>query len=65
MYYDANKDQYKTKDEEGNEVQLDLPDIKDRVKADVQRAREQEAYQQLIQRLLVSNNVELFSDLVE
>lgn len=65
MYYDANKEQYKTKDEEGNEVQLELPDIKSRVKLDVQRAREQEAYQQLIQRLLVSNNVEILSDLVE
>ncbi|OQY27433.1 MAG: hypothetical protein B6244_10705 [Candidatus Cloacimonetes bacterium 4572_55] len=64
LYYDANKSQYLVKDEEGNERQATLEEVKTRVRSDVQSQREQDAYQQLVQQLLTANDVKLYSDLV-
>lgn len=65
LYYDANAERYITTDEDGNERQLELTEIKERVRADLKREREQQAYQELVQRLLTANDVKLYSDLVK
>ncbi len=65
LYYDANKDQYKTKDDKGAERVPELAEVKDRVKQELQMQREQQAYQQLVGQLLTANNVKLYGDLVE
>ena len=66
LYYQANKEKYAEKDNEGKVVGTKpLAEVKTKVMQDVIRAKQKEAYDLLIQRLMRAENVEIFDDKVQ
>lgn len=63
LYYDANKEDYAKKDDKGKVLEMrPFEEVKTRVMQDYIRKKQQEAYDQLIQRLMQSESVEIFDD---
>lgn len=65
LYYNANKEKYAEKDDKGKVVkQKSFNEVAEQVGRDYSRQKQQEAYQQLAERLIKANNVTFFEDKV-
>ena len=63
LYYQANKEKYAEKDEEGEIVEIkSFDEVKSKVMQDLIRKRQQEAYDQLVQRMMRAEAVEIYQD---
>lgn len=61
LYYEANKDKFAEKDDEGNVTrQKSLSEVREQVYNDLARKKYQDAYQALIERMLMAENVRFF-----
>ena len=61
LYFKANKEKYAEKDEKGKVVrQKSFPECAEEVARDLFQERQQEAYQQLIERLMKAENVTIY-----
>lgn len=66
LYYRANLDQYVEKDEEGNvKRQKSYDEVSRQVAEDYVREKQQKAYDALLQRMMRTEKVEIFDDLVK
>ena len=66
LYFQANKDKYAETDEEGNVVaEKTLQDVREQVYNDYARQKYQNAYQGLIERMLMGENVRFFESRVQ
>ncbi len=66
MYYKANKEKYTEKDEGGNiKNQKPFSEVKQQVAQDLIREKQQKKYNELIQRILKTEGVEIYSDLIK
>lgn len=66
LYFDANKEKYAEKDDEGNVVsEKSLPDVREQVYNEYARQKYQNAYQALIEKMLMAENVRFFESRVE
>jgi tetratricopeptide (TPR) repeat protein len=66
LYFDANKETYSEKDDDGNIVnEKSLADVREQVYNDYGRQKYQNAYQALIERMLMAENVRFFESRVE
>ena len=64
LYYDAHKDRY-MEEQDGEEIQLNYFEARDRVVQDLSLERQQEAYNKLLARMLSAEEVKIYDDLVE
>jgi hypothetical protein len=65
LYYKANPDRYAEKDENGGiKRQKPLDEVRKQVAEDLLKERQQKAYQELIDRMMRTEKVEIYSDLV-
>lgn len=63
LYYKAHKEKYAKKDEKGEIVNIrPLEEVKNQVMQDLIRERQQEAYEQLVQRMMRAEAVQIFED---
>jgi tetratricopeptide (TPR) repeat protein len=63
LYYKANKEKYAKKDKDGKIIQIKpLEQVKTQVMQDLIRERQQEAYDQLVQRMMRAEAVEIYED---
>lgn len=63
LYYKAHKDDYAKKDDNGNIVtEQPLAEVKDRVMKDLVKDKQKEAYEQLLQRMMRAEAVEIYED---
>jgi hypothetical protein len=63
LYYDANKENYAKKDDKGKVIELrPFEEVKAKVMQDYIRKKQQEAYDQLIQRLMRAEAVQIYDD---
>jgi tetratricopeptide (TPR) repeat protein len=63
LYYKANKDNYATKDEEGNVTSYkSFEQVKQKVTQDLIQERQKEAYDRLVQRMMRAEAVEVYED---
>lgn len=63
LYYEANKEQYAEKDEEGNVVrETPLSEVREQVAEDLARQKFQNAYQAMIERMMLTEDVQFFDD---
>jgi 5'(3')-deoxyribonucleotidase len=61
LYYKANKEKYAEKDEDGKVIrQKSFQETAQQVAQDLLRERQQEAYQQLLDRLMKAENVNIY-----
>lgn len=66
LYYKANKDKYAEKDKQGNvKRQKSLDEVREQVTKDLINEKQQQAYDQLIQRLMRAENVEIYEDRIQ
>ncbi len=66
LYYEANKDQYVEKDEQGNVVaEKPLSEVQEEVAQDLARQKFQNAYQAMIERMMLTEDVQFFEDNVK
>jgi hypothetical protein len=66
MYYKANPDKYAEKDAKGKTVRVrPLGEVQKQVTEDLVREKQQEAYGQLIQRMMTAEKVAVYDDLVD
>jgi peptidyl-prolyl cis-trans isomerase C len=61
LYFDAHKKDYQSKDKD-NAKEVTFEEVKDRVKQDYNRMKQEELYRQLIERMLKAENVKIFND---
>jgi len=64
LYYDALKDRY-MEEQDGEEIQLNYFEARDRVVQDLSLERQQEAYNKLLARMLSAEEVKIYDDLIE
>ncbi len=65
LFYEAHKDRYTEKDEKGAvKRQKSLAEVRKTVAEDLLRERQQQAYEALIQRMMRTEKVEIYDDLV-
>lgn len=63
LYYDANKENYAKKDDKGKIIEIrPFEEVKTKVMQDYIHKRQQEAYEQLIQRLMRAEAVQIYDD---
>ncbi len=63
LYYDANKENYAKKDDKGNVTGIrPFEEVKTKVMQDYIRKKQQDAYDQLIQRLMRAEAVQIYDD---
>jgi len=61
LYFKANSDRYAEKDEQGKVKKIpSFAEVKDRVAQDFVREKQEQAYQQLIERLMKAENVQIY-----
>ncbi len=66
LYYDAHKEKYAEKDKKGKvKRQKSFSEVQQQAARDLAAERQQEAYQQLVQRLMQVEDVKLFKDRIE
>lgn len=66
LYYKAHKEKYAKKDEDGKIIEIKpLDEVKTQVMQDLIRERQQEAYDQLVQRMMRAEAVEIYEDRLE
>jgi len=66
LYFKAHQDQYTEKDDKGNvKRQKSFSEVQKQVAEDLVRERQQKAYNELLQRMLTAENVEIYDDLVQ
>lgn len=66
LYYQAHKEDYTEKDEEGNVVrEKELEEVQQQVAQDLSRKKYQEAYQDLIDRMVIAEGVQVFQNKVQ
>ena len=66
LYFEANKEKYAERDEDGNiKSEKSLPDVREQVYNDYARKKYQDAYQGLIERMLMGENVRFFESQVQ
>jgi len=65
LYYKANKDKYVERDEKGNvKRQKPLDEVRKKVAEDLMRENQQKAYEELLQRMMTAEKVEIYDDRV-
>lgn len=63
LYYKANKEKYAKKDKDGKIIEMrSLDEVKSQVMQDLIRKRQQEAYDQLVQRMMRAEAVEIYEN---
>ncbi len=66
LYYEANKEQYAEKDEEGNVVrEKSLQEVQQEVAQDLTRKKYMDAYQAMIEKMLLTEDVQFFDSKVQ
>jgi len=66
LYYKANKEKYAEKDEKGKvKRQKPLEEVRQQVYQDLVRERQQRAYEELIQRMMRAEEVQIYADQVQ
>jgi tetratricopeptide (TPR) repeat protein len=66
LYYEANKDNYAEKDEEGNVVrEKSLQEVQQDVAQDLTRKKYMDAYQAMIEKMLLTEDVQFFDSKVQ
>ena len=66
LYYDAHKDQYAEKDDKGNVTrQKPLQEVQNQVAQDLGTERQQKVLDALLKRMMATENVEIYTDLVQ
>lgn len=66
LYYDAHKDRYVEKDDKGNvKRQKPLQEVQNQVAQDLGTERQQKALDALLGRMMATENVQIYSDLVQ
>ena len=66
LFYKANKDKYVEKDDKGNvKKQKEFNEVRKQVAEDLLREKQQKAYEELVQRMMTAENVEIYDDLVK
>ncbi|MFO7890710.1 MAG: hypothetical protein R6V04_10275 [bacterium] len=66
MYYKAHKEKYAEKDDEGNITrQKPFSEVKEQAAQDMVRERQQNKYNELIQRMMKTEGVEIYSDRIK
>jgi len=65
LYFKANQNKYAEKNEDGKVIrQKPLDEVRKQVAEDLLRERQQNAYQELMQRMMRTEQVQIFDDLV-
>ncbi|NOZ60819.1 MAG: hypothetical protein GXO74_03975 [Calditrichaeota bacterium] len=63
LYYQANKDKYVQKDKDGNVVrQLSFNEVQQQVARDLTMERQQQVYEELVQKLMQAEGVKIYDD---
>lgn len=63
LYYEAHKEKYAEKDDEGNIVNMrPLAEVRSQVMQDLIREKQQQAYDRLVQRMMRAEAVEIYED---
>lgn len=66
MYYKANKEKYAEKDEDGNITnQKSFSEVRQQAAQDLVREKQQKKYSELIQRMMKTEGVEIYSDRIK
>jgi len=66
LYYKANQDKYAEKDDQGNvKRQKPFNEVRKEVAEDLLREKQQKAYEELLQRMMRAEKVEIYDDLVK
>lgn len=66
LFYKANKDKYVEKDDEGNvKRQKSFNEVRKEVAEDLLREKQQKAYEELLQRMMRAERVEIYDDLIK
>lgn len=66
LYYEANKDQYAEKDDDGNVVrEKSLQEVQQEVAQDLTRKKYMDAYQAMIEKMLLTEDVQFFDSKVQ
>jgi len=66
LYYKANKDKYAEKNKKGKVIRIKpLNEVRSQVVQDLQKEKQQKAYQKLIDRMIHAENVAIYSDKVQ
>jgi len=66
MYYKANKEKYAEKDEDGNITnQKSFSEVKQQVAQDLVREKQQKKYNELIERMMKTEGVKIYSDRIQ
>jgi len=66
LYYKANKDKYAEKNKKGKVIRIKpLNEVRSQVVQDLQKEKQQTAYQKLIDRMIHAENVAIYSDKVQ
>ena len=66
LYYQANKDKYVEKDKKGKVVrQKSLDEVKNEAASDLLREKQQKAYNELLQRMMQTENVKIYDDKIK
>ena len=66
LYYDAHKDKYVEKDEQGNvKRQKAFREVRREVAEDLLRERQQKAYNDLLDRMVETEDAKIFADKVQ
>lgn len=66
LYYQANKDKYTEKDEKGNVVrEKPFEEVQKQVTQDFYLKKQQEAYEELAQKLMRAENVQIYNDVLK
>ncbi|MCJ7813492.1 hypothetical protein MUP95_09295 [bacterium] len=65
LYYKANKENYAEKDDQGNvKSQKPFEEVQQNVAEDLVREKQQKVYEELLQRMMTAEKVEIYEDLV-
>ncbi len=66
LYYKAHKEEYAKKDDNGKVIEyLPFDQVKDQVLKDLIKERQKEAYEQLVQRMMRAEAVEIYEDKIQ
>ena len=66
LYYNANKDKYVEKDKEGNVVrEKPFDEVQQQVAQDLMMERQQDVYQRMVERLMRSQGVQVYDDVLK
>ena len=66
LFYEAHKDRYAEKDDKGKvKRQMPISEVREQVTRDLLEERQQKAVEDLLQRMLRTDNVQIYDDLVK